>query len=108
MNKIYTKNKKLVIEIPLKTKRYNPYLDKEIGEMDNVVGLIIRTYAYSKDSLPEEIDTKMGFAYNIDMLYKGKMDQETDFFYVYDEDEKDFVKLCRRLKLEVREINIEK
>jgi len=106
MNKIYTKKDKLIIEIPLVSERYNPYIsekynshtpDTDLSEkMDNVVGLIADNKNW--DVL------EMGFAYNIDMSYKGKDDQETDFFYKYHGSQEDFIKLCEKLKIEVREI----
>ena len=100
-NKIYTKNKKLIIEIPLFKKRYNPYLAKYTGKMYNVIGIIRKQYDEEiKIWYPEEI----GFAYNIDMSYKGKADQESRVFYNYTESEKDFKKLCKKLKIELREI----
>ena len=63
--------------------------------MDNIVGLIV--------PVKERSDPDIGFAYNIDMAYKGKPDQETDFFYKYHGHKNDFIKLCEKLKIEIRE-----
>ena len=83
-NKIYTKKDKLIIEIPLEVDRYNIWNEKDFNEkMDNIVGVIEG----------EEI----GFAYFIDMSYKGKGDQITTMFYMYDGEEKAFVELCKEL-----------
>ena len=39
-NKIFIKDDKLMIEIPLKIKRSNPYDESYSAEMDNITGLI--------------------------------------------------------------------
>lgn len=82
-NKIYKKRNKLIIEIPLKTKRNNVYNEDLDEEMYNIVGMIE--------------DNKCGFCYAIDRSYKGKDDDYTDFFYEYMGEEKDFIKLCYKL-----------
>jgi hypothetical protein len=43
----------------------------------------------------------MGFCYRIDMSYKGKSDQWTDFFFKFYGDDAEFVSLCRGLKIEL-------
>lgn len=95
MNKIYTKEKNLVIEIPLIANRSNPWDEKYNEEMNNIVA-VIEPDKYS--NIP-----KMGFCYNIDMDYKDKPDQHTDFFYLYNGEEYDFKKLCKELKIELIE-----
>lgn len=91
---IYTKEDRLIIEVPLKAQRSNPYDEDYHTEMDNIVAVI---EPQSNCNM-----SKMGFCYNIDMEYKGKGDQHSDFFYIYDDgDEKDFIKLCKKLKLEI-------
>ena len=67
MENVYKKNDKLVIEIPLIGERHNPYDEDHKVEMDNIIGVIA--------------GDEFGFAYQIDMAYKGKADQYTDFFY---------------------------
>jgi len=76
----------LVIGIPLKTKRYNPYEKKETGEMDNVVGV------YQEEN-------ENGLCFMIDMEYKGKDDQWTDYFLRTDCEFEKFKKLCKELKI---------
>ena len=93
--KIYIKKDKLVIEIPLYSERHNPYMEEYKEKMDNLVGLI---YPVKECSEPE-----IGFAYNIDMSYKGKGDQESVIFFRYYDEKKDFIKLCEKLKIEIRE-----
>ena len=89
--KIYTKKGKLIIEIPLKKKQYNPYQDKEIGEMDNIAGMIYQG----------KYETKTGFVYIIDRSYKGKDSDYSDFFYIFGGGKEEFEKLCRDLNLNI-------
>lgn len=85
MEKIYTKNKKLVIEIPLKVNRHNPY-DKDFkDEMDNIVGVIA--------------GNDIGFANWIDMDYAGKEDQISEIFYKFFGDKDSFINLCNSLDI---------
>jgi hypothetical protein len=93
MNKIYKQGENLIIEIPLKQKRFCPFTEEEYGEMDNLIGLII----------PKKFNYKCGFAERIDMAYKDKGDQNTDIFYEYWGDKEDFIKLCGELGIEVSE-----
>ena len=89
---IYIKKEKLIIEVPLKQKRFNCYDDSEwLG--DNIIALIEKQ---KNCNVPE-----MGFAYRIDMSYKGKGDQWTDFFFKYFGEQKDFEELCEKLKLDI-------
>jgi len=98
MNQQITKNKThLIIKIPLRAKRFNPYSemysgDGYTGDMDNIIGLIIPDKQCS--------EPKMGFANYIDMDYKGKEDQHGEIFYYYDGNKKDFIKLCGDLKID--------
>jgi len=80
----------LVIKVPLKTERSNPWDENYHPEMDAIIGLI-------------ESDMDMGFCYRIDMDYKGKDDQWTDYFFKWHGDRQDFEKLCGRLSLDVIE-----
>jgi len=89
MEKISVKNNKLMIEIPLKSKRYCPYSDKVTGDMDNICGLITKE--------------DCGFSYLIDRSYKGKCDDVSIPFYNYVGGEKEFRKLCERLGIIVVE-----
>ncbi len=92
-NKIYKKDNKLVIEVPLTVNRYNPYSNSIVGKMPNIIGLILLN--------PKNNNTEMGFVSRIDMSYKGKNDQWTDFFYQWFNDQESFEKLCKKLKIDV-------
>jgi len=94
MDKIFIKNNNLVIEIHLKAMRFFPYSDK-VWLGDHIIALIEPQANCS--------EPKCGFAYRIDMSYKGGADQHTDFFYIYQEGKKDFKELCKKLKIEVYE-----
>lgn len=82
---------KVILSVPLKSKRFNPYEDMAtgngcVGDMDNIVGVIC--------------GKKIGFSYWIDMDYKGKEDQISSIFYYYQEVEDNFKKLCKDLGIE--------
>jgi len=96
-NNISIEKNNLVIKIPLKTKRYNPYEADTTEEMDNIVATI------DKDKHGNE---EMGFCNCIDMSYKGKGDQHTDFFYKYWGEKEEFKKLCKELKIDIIEYPI--
>lgn len=90
-DKIYKNGEKLIIEIPLKARRFNPYEematgDGDVGEMDSICGIVERN--------------RRGFAQYIDMSYKGGEDQTTDIFYDYYGSEDDFIKICVRLNID--------
>mgnify|MGYP000915589125 CR=1 FL=1 len=84
---INIKDDKLVIEVPLKAQRSNPYDPNYHDEMCNIIGVF-------KD------DYKNGIAYRIDMEYKGKDDQWTRNFLNTDLDREDFEDLIRKLKID--------
>jgi hypothetical protein len=88
----------LVIKVPLSVNRYNPYMgDEPVGEMDNIVGLIYHDKGFDE----------CGFAYWIDMDYKDKGDQISDFWLKYPGSEGDFVELCGKLGFEVESLGKE-
>ena len=94
MNKnIYKKDDKLIIEIPLLADRWNPYSDSVVGTMPNIIGVI--------EQVKNSTEPEMGFAYRIDMSYKGKDDQWTDFFFKWFDDQKSFKKLCKDLGIDI-------
>ena len=83
----------LVITIPLVTTRYNPYMDNGDGSykgepMENIIALV-------------ESELDMGFCYRIDMSYKGKNDQWTDYFYKYHGPRSEFEKLCHEMNIDI-------
>ncbi len=89
-NKIYKKKDKIIIEIPLRSERHNPYSEETapIVEMDNIAGWIGKDLYGNKE---------MGFVQLIDMSYKGKDDQWTALFYHYHGYEEEFEKLCKEI-----------
>lgn len=82
----------LVIREPLQVKGIDSYSDDEFIR-DNIIGIIE----------PKGWETECGFAYRIDMSYKGKADQWTECFYKYFGDVKSFKKLCKKLGIEYYE-----
>jgi len=84
-------NKNLIIKlsIPLEARRYNPYDESEGDKMDNVVGVVA--------------GDEIGFAYWIDRDYKGKGDDVSAPFYLYQEDLDSFRNLCKELKVDIVE-----
>lgn len=82
-------NKNLIIKlsVPLKARRYNPYNKSNGDEMDNIVGVIA--------------GDEIGFAYRIDRKYKGKGDDVSDLFYLYQGDYEEFEKVCKKIGIKV-------
>lgn len=72
----------LVIHIPLKGKRFNPYMgdDQPDVEFDSVAGFID--------------EFRCGLVHMIDMDYKGKDDQWTDIFVEWPGSKEDFRTWC--------------
>ena len=99
MHNVYKKNNKLVIEtiigsskvvlfeFPLKQDIINPYTDKKEGTMDNITGVIA--------------GDEIGFSHLIDRSYKDKGPDISEFFYLYDGKETSFVRLCKKLKIDI-------
>ena len=85
----------LVIEIPLTKERHNPYTDKNSEKMDNIAGMIVEHKTDGNDW------DEIGFAYTIDMAYKGKDDQYTDIFFEWLGEKEEFEKICKRLKISI-------
>jgi len=82
----------LVIRVPLKSKRYNPYMEKYVGVMDNICALI------TKDEFGNE---EMGFANWIDRDYKGKDDDISSIWYHWWGGIEEFKNICKRLKIDI-------
>jgi hypothetical protein len=88
MKKVYKKEgDNLIITIPLKQRRYNPWMDEHVGEMDNIIGLYEDEYTN-------------GLCYRIDMDYKGKPDQWSDYFFKLDGTEDEFNEMCKELGID--------
>jgi len=73
------------LSVPLKTRRYNPYDESENDEMDNIVGVVA--------------GDEIGFAYRLDRRYKGKGDDISAPFYLYQGRLEDFINLCKELNI---------
>jgi len=85
----------IIIKIPFWQKRCNPYLlnDESQGRYPTLTGLIIR---HRKDGNDYE---EIGWAETLDMAYKGKPDQISDFLVMWEGEEQDFIKKCGELKI---------
>lgn len=94
--KIYKDKKNLIIAIPLLQTAYNPYDEKNICQLDNVIGVIA--------------GNEYGFCRVIDMSYKGKEPQIGSWFVKFNEidentirDKEDktkwFKSLCKELNI---------
>ncbi len=84
-------NGNLIITIPTKTIRQNPYDEDEKGEMDNIVGLY-------------ENEFNNGLAYRIDMAYKGKADQTSDYFFKLNGSKEEFEAMIKALNIDAEYI----
>lgn len=80
-------NGNLIITIPLMSKRSNPYDDEYEEDMPNIIGL------YEKDF-------NNWLAYRIDMSYKGKDDQCSDYFFKLNWTLQEFEEMCKELKID--------
>uniref|UniRef100_A0A6M3XZ12 Uncharacterized protein n=2 Tax=viral metagenome TaxID=1070528 RepID=A0A6M3XZ12_9ZZZZ len=80
------KNNNLILTLPLKVKRFNPYMDM-IGEdpytgmMSNIVGIID--------------GQDVGFGFWIDFDYAGKPDQNTGILFHWPGSQEDFEEFCK-------------
>lgn len=81
----------VVIEmrVPLMTTRNNPWDEDYHPPMPNILGHIA--------------GDEMGFAYWIDMDYKGKGDQVSMLWWIWNGEKEEFIKLCKELGIEVVE-----
>ena len=96
MNIKQNKNQ-IVIEIPMWSKRNNPYDDDgDYGLYNTLTGLIVK----NKNGLDE-----IGLAYTIDMDYKGKDDQVGGFAVMLNS-EMELVDICEKLKLDIHYIDL--
>jgi hypothetical protein len=90
---------KFIFEFPTELPRWNQYMeDAEAGTLGYYPffsGLIIH---HRKDG--NDYD-EIGFAGTIDMSYKDKGDQISDFIVMWDGDEESFIKKCGELGIDV-------
>ena len=88
MNKQYKKEgDNLIITVPLKARRYDPWTEELTEEMDNIIGVF-------------ESEDDNGLAHRIDMSYKGKPDQYTTYFYKLDGSKEDFDAMIKELEID--------
>lgn len=80
-------NDQLVIKVPLKSTRFNPYDESENSPMDHVCGIID--------------GQDVGFGFWIDMSYADKGDQNTSIFYHWLGSTESFVKFCEDNKISI-------
>lgn len=91
IEKWYKKDNKIILEIPVWSKRSNPYMEGEdVGEFQTLIGIICKDKSGNDE---------LGFAEQIDMDYKDKGDQWTDIKYQFWSDKEDFIKLCKELEI---------
>lgn len=98
--KIEKTDKEINFIFPRHQKRSNPYDEKsDFGEYPTFTGLIIH---HRKDGQYDE----MGFAGTIDMDYKDKPDQVSDFVVMWDGGEEEFRKECEKLQINIFEMEV--
>lgn len=93
MEKIYKKGDNIIIEIPAKSKRSNPYMPGEdVGSYPTLTGILDE----DKDG-----NDDFGFGLTIDMCYKDKGDQYTSIKYQFWGEEEKFIELCKKLEIDM-------
>jgi len=116
------KNLTIKLSVPLKTRRHNPYDESEIAEtlphlpersegreMNEVQRTSPRPASHG--SVNDEMDNvvgvvagdEIGFAYWLDRRYKGKGDDVSAPFYLYQGSLDDFRNLCKELNIAIVE-----
>jgi hypothetical protein len=88
MENVTIEDGQLVIRVPMDTTRSNPYDEDYHPTMQNIIGLYEGEY-------------RNGICYRIDMDYKGKDDEWSDYFYKCDLDRADFDAIMLRLGIDV-------
>lgn len=77
----------IIITIPRFAERHNPYDEDYKEKMDNVIGLW-------------ESEHENGIAGRIDMGYKDKGDQFSDYIYKLNGSKEEFEKMCKELEID--------
>ncbi|MEK9179133.1 MAG: hypothetical protein AAB893_01560 [Patescibacteria group bacterium] len=90
--KIYKKDKRIIFEVSSESARFDPYSEKEYGSHPTLVGLI---------AIGESGNRELGWAEVIDMAYKDKPDQFTDYLVKWWGSEEEFRKICREIEVDV-------
>lgn len=89
---------KVVFEFPAEQQRWNPYMgdddQKHLGTFPTFTGMIIHHLENGGDY------DEIGFAYTIDMDYKGKEDQVSDIVVSWGGEVEDFKKKCGELGID--------
>ena len=100
--KIEFDEEKISFTYPRNQNRVNPYMDdgEFCGEYPTFTGLIVR---HNKDGNDWD---EIGFAYTIDMDYKGKDDQVGSFAVMWEGEEEDFIKKCKELGIGIHELSV--
>ncbi len=81
--------------------RWNPFQDEgTVGIYPTFTGLIVR-HRKNGNNWDE-----IGFAGTIDMSYKGKADQVSDFLVMWSDDEESFREMCGELDIDIFEMTI--
>ena len=99
----HKKEDKIILEIPFWSKRSNPYMpdNADVGEYPTLTGIIMKHRAEGNHW------DDIGFAYTIDMDYKGKPDQYTSIMFHFTGEDEAFRDLCKMLEVHVVELNDE-
>ncbi len=95
--KVYKKDNKIIFEIPCESPRYDPYSEKEYGLHPALVGLI---------SLDEFGNRELGWANVIDMGYKDKHDQFTDYLIKWHGGEEEFLQICESIGVGMVDLSV--
>ena len=87
--KVYIKDNNICFEEPAYKQRYNPYSEDYFGSYPTFTALI------------DEKENVMGWAYTIDMDYKGKMDQFSSIVIEWPGSKEEFLKINTKLKITI-------
>ena len=87
--RVFKKNNKIYFEVPAFEQRYNPYSDDYFGSYPTLTAIIDRE------------ENKMGWAWTIDMDYKGKTDQFSNIVREWPGSKEEFIKINKDLSLAV-------
>ena len=97
--KVYKQDGKIIFEFPESLPRLNPCVDDSerhlLGTYPTFTGLIVRHRKNGNDY------DEIGFAGTIDMDYKDKGDQVSDFIVLWHDGEEEFIKVCKKLGINV-------
>src|SRR3989338_8119072 len=95
--KVYKRYNKIIFEVPSESCRYDPYSEKEYGSHQTLVGLV---------SLDESANKEYGWAEVIDMGYKDKPDQFTDYVIKWYGGEEEFLQICEDIEVNIVDLSV--